>query len=156
MPPRLQVYETSQIRVTFDPQRCIHSGRCLRALPAVFNISRARWIDPKAAAPDDVLAAVAQCPSGALRASLVTSVHRILPEVEVPATAEPAAPGTVTITVERDGPLAIEGPVRIVDQEGKLLREGDRCVLCRCGRSRRKPFCDNSHEQIAWTNGDPA
>lgn len=71
---RLQVYESDQIRVTFDPAVCRHSGVCLRTLPAVFNVRLKRWIQPDQASPDAVIAAVAKCPSGALRSQLVTAV----------------------------------------------------------------------------------
>ncbi|HEX3928184.1 MAG TPA: (4Fe-4S)-binding protein [Gemmatimonadales bacterium] len=71
----LQLYETSQIRVTFDPTICRHSGVCLRTLPAVFDVRQQRWVRPENAAPGEVLAAVAKCPSGALKAHLVTAVH---------------------------------------------------------------------------------
>jgi uncharacterized Fe-S cluster protein YjdI len=63
----LQVYETTEITVTFDPALCIHSGHCVRGLPAVFDVRRKRWIRPEAASPEDVAAQVERCPSGALR-----------------------------------------------------------------------------------------
>lgn len=67
MGQRLQVYETDGITVTFDPTRCTHSGRCIRGLPAVFDIRRRRWVSPEAAPVDEVAAQVARCPSGALQ-----------------------------------------------------------------------------------------
>jgi len=67
MGKRLQVYETTEITVTFDPALCIHSGHCVRGLPAVFDVRRKRWIRPEAASPEDVAAQVERCPSGALR-----------------------------------------------------------------------------------------
>jgi uncharacterized Fe-S cluster protein YjdI len=76
-PRRLQVYETDQVRVTFDPNVCIHSGVCLRTLPAVFDVRRHRWVQPEHASPDAVLTAVAKCPSGALQSHLVTSVQPV-------------------------------------------------------------------------------
>ncbi len=76
---RLQVYESGDIRVSFDANRCQHSGVCLRALPAVFDVRRTRWIDPNAASASAIIAAVGQCPSGALRAQLITSVHPVTP-----------------------------------------------------------------------------
>lgn len=149
MSQRLQVYETDQVRVTFDPKICLHSGVCLRTLPAVFDISRRKWIDPAQAPPDAVLAAVAKCPSGALRATLVTSVHRVLPEAPQPVaprtTLEATSAEGVRVTVRRNGSLLVEGPFRVVDAEGNVLREGDKCALCRCGHSQNKPFCDSSH-----------
>ncbi len=76
---RLQVYQTDQVRVTFDPNLCQHSGICLGALPAVFDVQRKRWIQPDQAPADAVMAAVARCPSGALQSHLVTSVIRSVP-----------------------------------------------------------------------------
>ena len=67
MTKRLQVYEIPDITVTFEPDLCIHSGRCVRGLPAVFDVGRKRWIRPEAAAPAEVAAQIARCPSGALK-----------------------------------------------------------------------------------------
>jgi len=70
MSKHLQVYETPDITVTFDPSVCQHSAVCLRGLPAVFDVGRRRWIAPEAAAADDVAAQVRRCPSGALQYKL--------------------------------------------------------------------------------------
>lgn len=81
---RLQVYQSGDLRVTFDPKVCMHSGVCLRTLPQVFDVNRSRWIHPEAAESRTVIAAVAKCPSGALQAQLVTSVHEVLPPLDEP------------------------------------------------------------------------
>jgi len=70
MGKRVQVYETPGITVTFDPEVCTHSARCVRGLPAVFDVSRLRWIRPGLATPEQVAAQVARCPSGALQFTL--------------------------------------------------------------------------------------
>jgi uncharacterized Fe-S cluster protein YjdI len=67
MTHRLQVYETPEITVTFDPALCIHSGNCVRGLPAVFDVGRKRWVRPEAATADQVEAQIMRCPSGALK-----------------------------------------------------------------------------------------
>ena len=67
MSKRLQVYETPEITVTFDPDVCQHSAVCLRGLPNVFDVSRRRWIAPEAAPAADVAPQVTRCPSGALQ-----------------------------------------------------------------------------------------
>ena len=67
MSKHLQVYETPDITVTFDPNICQHSGVCLRGLPAVFDVRRSRWVAPEAAPADDVAALIRRCPSGALQ-----------------------------------------------------------------------------------------
>lgn len=75
MTKRLQVYESPEITVTFDPNVCIHSGVCVRGLPLVFDVHRKRWIRPERAAPDAVAAQVARCPSGALQYRLAHSAQ---------------------------------------------------------------------------------
>lgn len=67
MSDRLQSYSSDEITVTFDPAVCTHSARCVKGLPAVFDVSRRRWIDPTAASADEVAAQVGRCPSGALQ-----------------------------------------------------------------------------------------
>ena len=76
---RVQAYQSGQIRVTYDPDVCKHSGVCLRTLPAVFNTQLGQWIQPDKASAEAVMATVAKCPSGALRSQLVTSVLRSVP-----------------------------------------------------------------------------
>jgi CDGSH-type Zn-finger protein len=58
----------------------------------------------------------------------------------------------VEIKVRANGPYRITGPVRIVDAEGNeiVLPPGDSIVLCRCGHSRTKPFCDKSHRRVGF------
>jgi uncharacterized Fe-S cluster protein YjdI len=66
-PKRLQTYETPGVTVTFDPNICEHTGVCLRGLPNVFDVREKRWIRPERASPEEVIAQVARCPSGALQ-----------------------------------------------------------------------------------------
>ncbi len=68
MSKRLQTYEGDGIVVTFDPNICTHSAKCVRGLPAVFDTRRQRWVDVTAATADEIVAQVAKCPSGALQA----------------------------------------------------------------------------------------
>jgi CDGSH-type Zn-finger protein len=56
------------------------------------------------------------------------------------------------ITPYRDGPLVVRGPFRMVDQDGEEIQVNRGTVaLCRCGRSRRRPFCDGSHKLTRFT-----
>jgi uncharacterized Fe-S cluster protein YjdI len=66
----LQTYETKEIIITFDPNLCIHSGVCVRGLPAVFDVNRKRWVRPDLASAEEVAAQVSHCPSGALQYKL--------------------------------------------------------------------------------------
>lgn len=50
------------------------------------------------------------------------------------------------IKVRADGPLLCTGQVEIIAADGVLLQAKDNVVLCRCGHSSDKPFCDGSHK----------
>ena len=57
-----------------------------------------------------------------------------------------------TITPYRDGPLLVRGPFRMTDQDGNEIEVGRRTVaLCRCGKSRLRPFCDGTHKVIRFS-----
>lgn len=61
-----------------------------------------------------------------------------------------AAPPS-TITAYRDGPLLVRGPFRLQDQDGNEIEIDRRTVaLCRCGKSRTRPFCDGTHQLIRF------
>jgi CDGSH-type Zn-finger protein len=56
------------------------------------------------------------------------------------------------ITPYHDGPLLVRGPFRMVDQDGAEIDVGRRTVaLCRCGKSRVRPFCDGTHKLVRFT-----
>ncbi len=67
----------------------------------------------------------------------------------------------VTITPRPNGPLIIDGPVRIVTPDGRELTPPPRkdgkpsevVVLCRCGGSAIKPFCDGTHKRNGFQDG---
>ena len=135
----LQTYEGADVTVTFDPRLCIHSEECVRGLPSVFDPTRQRWIRPDAASADEVVAVVARCPTGALRA-------RRRGDAGAASGAEPA----VTITVSRDGPLLLQGAVRIRNDAGETIAEAGAAALCRCGATANPPFCDGSHTRVGF------
>jgi uncharacterized Fe-S cluster protein YjdI len=52
----------------WDSKVCIHSGNCVKTLPDVFRVEHGKFvIDPAAASEERVKAAVAACPSKALK-----------------------------------------------------------------------------------------
>ncbi len=66
-----------------------------------------------------------------------------------------------TITPKANGPLIVDGPVRIVTPDGRELAVPPRkdgtpaqvVKLCRCGHSATKPFCDGTHKRIGFQDG---
>jgi CDGSH-type Zn-finger protein len=46
----------------------------------------------------------------------------------------------------------VRGPFRLADQDGNEIEVGRRTVaLCRCGKSRMRPFCDGTHKIIRFS-----
>ena len=62
---------------------------------------------------------------------------------------------TVEIKVRANGPYKVTGNYRLVDADGNEIdtsaheKDGS-IVLCRCGRSKTKPFCDKSHKTVCF------
>jgi CDGSH-type Zn-finger protein len=52
----------------------------------------------------------------------------------------------------------VTGPIRLIDADGNEfdLPEGESVVLCRCGASKTKPFCDKSHSKIGFEAAESA
>ena len=50
------------------------------------------------------------------------------------------------------------GPIRLIDADGNEYQvpEGESIVLCRCGGSKTKPFCDKTHSKIGFEAAERA
>lgn len=132
-------YRTDEIVVTWEPSFCMHSARCLMALPQVFDVDARPWIAIDAASADEIAETVMACPSGALHFRRLDGGLQEEP------------PEETTVRPARNGPLFQRGRIRILDNEGKVIREDTRVALCRCGASANKPFCDGTHRAIGFT-----
>ena len=59
----------------------------------------------------------------------------------------------VTIRVRDNGPLLVEGPIRLVDARGNVISlpvNKPAIAFCRCGHSGNKPFCDGTHKTCGF------
>ena len=143
MAKRLQTYETDEVTVTFDPNRCIHAAVCVRGLPDVYDPARRRWIRPELAPAAQVAEVAMRCPTGALKAALRDAAAQAA-----------AGPEQVTITMHHAGPLYVHGPVRVELEDGTVVVEDDRVALCRCGNSASAPWCDGSHRKLGFRRAE--
>lgn len=132
-----RVYRGAAVEVSFDLGLCTHIGACLRGLPGVFELERRPWILPDAADADAVAQTVERCPSGALQ-------YRRLDGRSDEISLE-----TPRVTPIRNGPLLVLGRIEVRGDDGSVQLL-PRASLCRCGASKNKPFCDNSHLQIRF------
>ena len=56
----------------------------------------------------------------------------------------------VTIEARPNGPYVVTGTIELRDTNGNVLPTQARTVLCRCGASTKKPFCDGTHSKIGF------
>lgn len=131
-------YANDAIDISYDPPRCIHAAECIRGLPAVFERNRRPWILPSAASADEIANVIERCPSGALHFQ-----RRDGGAAEIP-----QQPTTIVPTA--GGPYYVRGLVELRSDDGSSVFEDVRMALCRCGQSRNKPFCDNSHFSVGF------
>lgn len=136
---KTKAYEGDGIVIHFEGARCIHAAECVHGLPDVFDADRRPWITPSGTPADAIARVVERCPSGALTyertdGGPAEAVDEIEPRVRVVA----------------NGPLHVQGPCAVTDHEGRTVEVGARAALCRCGASKNKPFCDNSHLVVGF------
>lgn len=64
----------------------------------------------------------------------------------------------VKITVKRNGPYVVQGDnVEVIDWNGNAYQVPSRpFVLCRCGGSTNKPFCDGTHSKVGFQAAEAA
>jgi uncharacterized Fe-S cluster protein YjdI len=134
-----RTYANDAIEVHWEPRLCIHVQNCVRKLPQVFKAEERPWIVVDGADADAIAATVEACPTGALH------YRRLDGGAQEEASDEP------TVEPRPNGPLFVRGHVRIVGDDGAVIREDTRVALCRCGASGNKPFCDGSHRRIGFT-----
>lgn len=59
-------YPNKDINVIWKPEKCIHSGICVKTLPKVYNPKAKPWITPENATDEELIEQIKKCPSGAL------------------------------------------------------------------------------------------
>ena len=132
-------YKGDTQTVTWDRRLCIHVGECGRAKGDLFVTGRDPWCDPNLSDQDDIEAVVARCPTGAL--AVKDAYGALLTE---------AAPQDNEVHVSNDGPLYVSGALSVDGASDDMHSVSRRAALCRCGASKNKPFCDNSHREAGF------
>ncbi len=133
---RLITYEGSEISITYNPRLCSHAAECARVAGNIFDATKRPWVQLDNGSVEEVKAVVAACPSGAF--ALMDGAHII--------------PDRAEIEVEENGPNWVTGPVIETQASGEGATN-EKYVLCRCGLSGNKPFCDGSHRDKGWISG---
>lgn len=131
----IEEVEGADVTIRFEAKRCIHSRGCVLGRPDVFvpNV-KGEWIHPDAATADEVAELAHNCPSGAI-------AYRRLDGGR-----EESPPKVNQVRVLENGPYFVHAEL-VIDGDPDV---GYRRVLCRCGASQSKPFCDARHHESGF------
>ena len=131
-------YEGRDADVSWDGRLCIHVGECGRAQNELFVGGRQPWCEPDRVSAGEVADVVLRCPSGALSYRRKDDGAEESPDAEN------------VVSVMYNGPLYVRGDLEIDGASEDMPGVRFRAALCRCGQSKSKPFCDNSHEAAGF------
>ena len=136
----IETAEGRDLVVKFDGKRCIHARFCVLRAPTVFKANTpGTWIFPDTMETEALVRVISQCPSGALTYRRKDKGPREQP------------PPVNVVNLRENGPNAFRGALRVAGRD-----VGFRATLCRCGASKNKPFCDNSHRDLPFVaTGEP-
>jgi CDGSH-type Zn-finger protein/uncharacterized Fe-S cluster protein YjdI len=129
-----------KLELRFEAKRCIHARFCVTGAPQVFLANvQGPWLHPDAMPVERVVEIAHACPSGAIQYARVDGAR------------DETAPPVNVAGVRERGPYAFRGQLQIDGEQ-----RGFRATLCRCGASKNKPFCDGSHNEVAFdASGEP-
>lgn len=130
-------YSNGEVTVVWEPGKCIHAGNCVRGLPEVFDARAKPWINIEGADTQSIINQVRNCPSGAL--SIMENVKT-----------EPKQSTNIHVELIKNGPLLIEGEIKLTQADGSVILKNKKTAFCRCGASSRKPYCDGSHSSAGF------
>jgi hypothetical protein len=86
---------------------------------------------------DEAAAVIETCPSGALSYTRDGKLHKDYDR----------EPG---IIVFKDGPYDVVGNIDFVDPDENKPECKEHYALCRCGKSKNKPFCNGQHWDVGF------
>ena len=132
-------FTKDNLTVTWNPRICIHSKICWHELNEVFTPGSDPWINLDGAEKERIIAQIAKCPSGALKAEVKNT----------DATQSAPAENATKIVVAPNGPLIVHGNLT-VQHAGSETTKNNITAFCRCGASANKPFCDGSHNKVGF------
>ncbi len=134
----------SDLILTDNPTLCNHAGFCTRA-GGIENLVR-QSDDPEA--KKTVIKIAGNCNSGRFAVW----------DKETKKPIEPDFKPSIAVTEEPEkgvsGPLWVRGMIPIESADGTIYEIRNRVTLCRCGQSFNKPFCDGTHIETDFNDGD--
>jgi CDGSH-type Zn-finger protein len=137
--------EGPEINLTDVPELCAGARFCHNSKGSTWELTQ-ESDNPEA--KKEAIRQACNCPSGRLIVWDKKTKKPIEPNFEKSASLVEDS-GSKT-----SGPIWLKGGVALEGEGGKKYEIRNRMTLCRCGKSKNKPFCDGSHIESGFTDGD--
>ena len=134
----IKEYSNGELTIVWEPKKCIHSAVCIQKLPDVYHPKKKPWIQIENASTGALKQQIESCPSGALTYYLT---HQLKKKENMAET---------KIDILANGPLLVHGTLKVMDAEGNFEIRDKTTAFCRCGASKKKPYCDGTHSKIGF------
>ncbi|MEM8893597.1 MAG: (4Fe-4S)-binding protein [Bacteroidota bacterium] len=130
-------YTNGEVTVVWQAEKCIHSEKCWRGLPGVFDPKARPWVNVANASTEEIVTQVSKCPSGALSTYMNADGDN-----------DGAIQSEQIVEITKDGPLMVYGNITVKHPDGNRATQHNVTAFCRCGASSNKPYCDGSHKKV--------
>ena len=135
----IKKYSNGEVTIVWEPSKCIHSAICFRGLPQVFDPRKRPWVSTENGQTEEIINQVKACPSAALTYFMNSEAKQGITERS-----------DTLVEVLENGPLLLNGNLKVKDKMGNETLKSKTTAFCRCGASQNKPYCDGSHLKVAF------
>ncbi|MCP1103099.1 CDGSH-type Zn-finger protein [Aequitasia blattaphilus] len=126
-----------------DDGRCCFARFCHTEEGDIWSVTESDGIENH---KEMAIKAAKECPAG--RLVMIDKEGNILEE-----TSEPEIIIMQDPQKNSSSAIFVKGPIQIEGADGTLYEVRNRVALCRCGKSKNKPFCDATHAMIEFNDG---
>lgn len=142
-----EVFDGPGYQLIDNPTYCVHARFCMAKNTSWRLIRESGQEEVRELLRHEVF----NCPSGRLKIWDKNSETYLEPELT------PSLSLIEDPQKECSGPLWVKGGIPIEDCSGNCYEIRNRVTLCRCGKSKNKPFCDGEHmEEQKFTDELPS
>lgn len=134
----IKEYSNEELTIVWEPNKCIHAAVCVQKLPKVYHPKKKPWIQIENASTQELKEQIEACPSGALTYYVKNQLKK---EENMEET---------KIDILANGPLLVHGKLKVMDAEGNFEIREKTTAFCRCGVSKKKPYCDGTHSKVGF------
>ncbi|MDL2251733.1 CDGSH iron-sulfur domain-containing protein [Odoribacter sp. OttesenSCG-928-J03] len=135
-----EIFDGPRYQLIDNPEFCVHARICMAEGTAWRAVKRSNLREKEEILKHEVF----RCPSGRLKLLDKETGQFIEPDLQ-PSLALIEDPQKAC-----SGPLWVRGGIPIEDCSGNKYEVRNRVALCRCGKSKNKPFCDGVHMDIGF------